>query len=335
MISCSSTNETLSMKIPNFTNRYLIITADDFGASKNINEGIKIAATQNVITTISAMTNFGESLPELKQLSEIHPDIGIGVHLNISTGKPVLGAEQVPSLTNSTGNFYTIEELLPKIESVSLDELIRELRAQIVALEKFNIRLDHLSDQNGILSLYSPFFNVILELGNEFKVPVRSIYISSVKYPKLFPNSLLKKQGKKIAFRFGLKDPFKAIKFLKYGKAAEMDAKVQKMDNIGISHPDLLIECFWGNPSPTNYLYILEHLPPGISELILHLGTDTRQEDYPSGLDLDYFGSREKELKTVTDNNLKEHIKFLNIKTIGYSEILMYKNNKDTFPNTN
>lgn len=326
-ISCSSTRQTSSINIPYDSDRFLIITADDFGASKNINEGIKIAAEQKVITAISALTNFSKSLPELKQLSENHPDIGIGVHLNITTGKPVLGAEQVPSLTSSTGNFYTIDELLPKIKSISLEDLERELREQIVVLTKCNIRIDHLSDQNGILTLYSPFFDIIIDLGKEFNVPVRTNYISSVKYPELFSNSHMKKHVKQIAFRFGLHHPFKAIGLLKYLKIYEMELKVQKMNTHGISHPDFLIDYFWGNPSPKNYLYILKHLPAGISELILHLGTETRQANYPSGLDLDYFGKREKELKTVTDDNLKDCYNNLNIKTIGYSEISKYRIN--------
>lgn len=96
--SCTPVRKTSSSGILYVPERFLIITVDDFGASKNINEGIEIAADKRAITTISALTNFSESLLELKQISEEHPDIGIGVHLNIITGKPVLEAEQVPSL---------------------------------------------------------------------------------------------------------------------------------------------------------------------------------------------------------------------------------------------
>ena len=326
IVSCSSVRKTTIIDIPYGMERFLIITADDFGASKNINEGIEIAADQNVITAISVLSNFRESLPELKQLSENHPNIGIGVHLNIITGKPILGAEQVPSLVSSTGSFYTIDELLPNIKSISLDDLKRELRAQILALTTNNIKLDHLSDQNGILSLYSPFFDIIIELAKEYNLPVRTPFIASKKYPDLFSNSHLKKRGKQIALRFAFNNPFKAIRFLKYSQVTEMEKKVQKMDDLGIFHPDLLIEYFWGDPSLTNYLYIIEHLPNGISELILHVGTSSRQENYPSGLDLDYFINREKELISVTDKHLKEYYNYLNIKTIGYSEILNYKN---------
>ncbi len=324
-ITSCSLRKTSKVDIPNSTERFLIITADDFGASKNINEGIKIAADKKAITAISVLTNFSESLQELKQINENHPDIGIGVHLNIITGKPVLEAGQIPSLVNSAGCFFTIDELLPKIKSISPDDLKRELRAQVIALTKNNIKLDHLSDQDGILSIYSPFFYIIIDLAKEFNVPLRTPFIASAKYPDIFPNSHLNKRGRQIALKFAFRNPFNAINLLKYCHVPEMERKVNRMDELGIPHPDLLIDYFWGNPSQTNFLYIIEHLPNGISELILHVGTSTRQENYPSGLDLGYFENREKELITATDDHLKEQYNYLNIKTIGYSEIMNYK----------
>jgi chitin disaccharide deacetylase len=326
LISCSPVRKTSKTDIPKNTVKFLIITADDFGASKNINEGIEIAADKRAITTISVLTNFDESWQELKQLSLDHPDIGIGVHLNIITGKPVLDAGQIPTLVNSSGTFYTIDELLPKLAGISADDLKKELRAQIMALTGNNINLDHLSDQDGILSLYGPFFDILTDLAKEFNVPLRAPSVASVKYPELFRESHLNKHGKQIALRFAMNNPFKAIKLVKYCHVPEMDRKAAKMDELGIPHPDLLIDTFWGDPTQTNYLNILEHLPNGISELILHVGTSTRQENYPNGLDIGYFENREKELAIVTDAHLKEYYNNLNIRTIGYSKIADFKN---------
>ncbi len=312
--------------VPYLSERFLIITADDFGASKNINEGIKFAADNKAITSISVLSNFNESLPDLKNISKNHPDIGIGVHLNITTGKPILGAEQVPSLVGANGNFYTIEKLLPEINSISPDDLRKELKAQILALEKYDIRLDFLSDHHGILFFYSPFFDIVTELAKEFDVPVRSPVISSVKYSGLFSNSKMKKRGRQTARRLFFSAPFKAISLIKYSRIHEMEKKAEKLEKLGILFPNLLIESFWGDPTASNLLHILEHLPEGTSEIILHLGTSTRQENYPNGLELDYFKNRELELVTVTGDYLKEYINWLNIRTIGYSDISVEKN---------
>ncbi len=320
-VGCTSDRNAKAPELPYDRARLLIITADDFGASNNINEGIKLAADKNTITAISALTNFSESLPELKEISEGHPEIGIGVHLNITTGKPVLPAAFVPSLVNAEGNFYTVDELLPILGNISLTELRNELREQVLALKNRNIKIDHLSDQNGILSFYTPFFEVVTALALEFSTPVRTPAIAGMIYPDLFPNSRMREYGRQKATKLAFHEPLKAASLLKYTHMQEIEKKIQKLDKLSVTHPDLLIEYFWGNPTISNYKYILEHLPEGCSELILHLGTDTRQVNYPSGLDLDYFSKREQELKTVTGDHLHEYYKHLNIKTIGYSDI--------------
>jgi len=305
--------------------RFLIITADDFGASKNINEGIKRAADKNAITTISALTNFTESIPELKSISLDHPEIGIGVHLNITTGKSVLEAKLVPTLVKANGDFYPLEKLLAVLGKISINEIRNELRAQIEVQFNEGIKIDHLSDQNGILTLYSPFFDILIELATEYKVPVRSPEIAGIKYPQLFPDSKMQKHGRNIATRFALSNPAKARKLIKYTRKQEISRKVLKLNEMEIPHPDLLIEYLWGNPTQANLNHILEHLPEGISELILHLGNDTRQYVYPGGLDLEYFNSREKELALITKDSLVDYYRYLNIKPIGYQEIVSGK----------
>lgn len=319
--ACTSTKKAASTNLSCLSERYLIITADDFGASKNINEGIKFAADNKAITSISVLSNFTESLPDLKNISKNHPDIGIGVHLNIITGKPLLRAEQIPSLVGTNGNFYTLEELLSNINSISADELRKELRAQILVLEKYDISIDNLSDQYGVLSIYSPFFEIVTELAQEFSIPVRSPVLASVKYPDILSNSNMVKRGRQIVRRMAFTAPIKTIRLRKYFRIHEMERKSQQLDKLGIKHPDLFIEGFWGDPTAANLIHIVEHLPNGVSEIVFHFGSYIRQENYPSGLDLDYFKKREYELLTGTSDYLKNYIAYLNIRTISFSEL--------------
>ncbi len=319
--ACTSTKKIESTNLPYLTERFLIITADDFGASKNINQGIKFAAENKAITSISVLANFTESLPDLKKIAINHPDIGIGVHLNIITGKPLLRAEQIPSLVGTNGNFYTLDELLRKIESISVDELRKELRAQILVLKKYDISIDNLSDQYGVLSIYSPFFEIVTELAQEFNIQVRSPIIASVKYPDILSNSNMVKRGRQMVRRMVFTAPFKTIRIRKYFRVHEMERKSQQLDELGILHPDIFIEGFWGDPTAANLIHIVEHLPNGVSEIVFHFGSYIRQENYPSGLDLDYFKNREYELLTGTSDYLKKYIAYLNIRTISFSEL--------------
>jgi hypothetical protein len=113
---------------------------------------------------------------------------------------------------------------------------------QINALPENYIKDDHLSDQDRILSLYSPFFDIVIELAREFNVPLRTPFIASAGYPDIFPNSHLKKCRKQIALRFAFGHPFSAIKLLKCCHIPEMERKVNQMDEPGIQHPGLLID---------------------------------------------------------------------------------------------
>ena len=79
-------------------------------------------------------------------------------------GKARTPPEQIPSLVTRERSFYAIEDILPRLKRVSAAELKNELRAQIEILQRRGIRVDHLSSRRGLLSLYSPFFDIVLQL---------------------------------------------------------------------------------------------------------------------------------------------------------------------------
>jgi len=299
----------------------LIITADDFGAATNINEGIEDAADMHSITCISVLSGFPESLPWLKNICAKHPEIGIGVHLNITTGKPLLESRKIRSLVKNDGNFYTLVELLPRLQDISTSELRSELRAQILLLVHNDVHITFISDQNGILTYYTPFFEVILELASEFHLAVRSPVLASVKYPLEFPVSKMTLHAKKTVLKAAFMKPVKIAGMIKYIGIHEIERKIEMLDSLGILHSDILIDNFWELTSQANYKYIIGHLPEGTSELIVHLGTHTRQGFYPTGLDVSYFDQREEELKTINIAEKNQWYNQMDIKKINYSDI--------------
>lgn len=324
-ISCKvtiPTNEIHFHSTASKTTQYLILTADDYGVSENVNEGIEYAANLKLITAIEAMTNFAHSLPDLKNIQINHPEISIGVHLNITSGKPILPVEQVPTLVDENGNFNDLEGLLPVAHLVDLSELKLELEAQIQAAIDANIEFDHFSNQHNILSLYSPFFDIIIDLAHKHKVALRTTVIGSAKYPDLYPDPQTKVRGKEVAKSFIKSAPIKAISFLKYGKIDEMEENELKMDSLNIPHADVLIDYFYGKPTPANLLYILNHLPAEVNEIAFHLGTDCREESYCTGLNLDYFINRELELATLTSQYIQDKLKESDIKIINYKSLI-------------
>jgi len=62
--------------------KYLIINADDFGASRGINRGIIDCHTRGVLTSTSMMVT-GNAVAEAVALSREHPQLAIGLHWDI------------------------------------------------------------------------------------------------------------------------------------------------------------------------------------------------------------------------------------------------------------
>ncbi len=294
----------------------LIITADDYGASENINEGIILGVEKGIINTISAMTNFQNTLYKLKNL-QVNKTIGIGVHLNITTGKGITTRTKKNSLCDNNGDFFTIQKILKNYKNIKLDELKTELDSQIIELKKHEIKIDHLSNQHGILSLYPPFFEIVMQLAEKYNVPVRSPKTTSIDCAKKFPNAGTKKYGTKLFIKHVARNPINAYKLAKTIIGKENQSKLLKARNI--KSPDLFVDYLWGKPSFKKFIYILETIPSGISELAVHVGNKKRTTNYANGLDTNYFNNREKELELVLNEKISKKIEELNIELTNFS----------------
>jgi predicted glycoside hydrolase/deacetylase ChbG (UPF0249 family) len=63
-------------------NRYLIVNADDFGASTGVNRGILESHTRGVVTSTSLMVT-GRAVGEAIAMSRDHPALAIGLHWDV------------------------------------------------------------------------------------------------------------------------------------------------------------------------------------------------------------------------------------------------------------
>jgi chitin disaccharide deacetylase len=110
----------------------VIVNADDFGLSRGISDAVLHAHTHGILTSASIMANqpaSGYALALLRQM----PRLGIGIHLNLCAGRPVLPLHQVPSLVGANGEFHSPCELRRKLWrfQISQAEIEAEFRAQI------------------------------------------------------------------------------------------------------------------------------------------------------------------------------------------------------------
>lgn len=170
----------------------MIVNADDFGLCQGQNLGIQLAHRHGIVTSASLMPNM-KGFVEAVNLAHENPNLGIGVHLVLSAGKPVLHPDHVPSLIGADGYFKKFNGM--KHLNLNIDELEKEWRAQIEKVISSGIRPDHL-DGHHHLHQHPDTFELTLKLAKEYKLPIR--YLPGVDPVREL--QLLRQSGVKYAY---------------------------------------------------------------------------------------------------------------------------------------
>jgi len=147
----------------------LIINGDDFGFSPGQNLGIIKAHKEGILTSATALAN-GEYLAEAIEAALLCPDLGIGVHLTLDLGKPVLPSESVRSLIDESGQFKKYLEHLPI--ALNQNELYDEWTAQIEKIRSLGVEPTHL-DGHHHLHLHKDIIAVTMRLALKYDLPIR------------------------------------------------------------------------------------------------------------------------------------------------------------------
>ena len=153
--------------------RTLVINADDLGLTVGVNTGIFDAHEQGMLTSASLMANAPATVDAIRRVRS-RPSLGIGVHLTLVDGVPTLPPSRVPTLVDDDGRFraswrpFIVDCLMRR---VALDDVERELTAQIDRLRSEGIRLTHL-DAHKHVHAYPPVFEVVARLAHRFRIPV-------------------------------------------------------------------------------------------------------------------------------------------------------------------
>src|SRR5262245_22573007 len=113
--------------------RRLVVNADDLGLTVGVNDGIFDAHEQGILTSASLLANAPATADAVRR-ARSHPALGLGVHLALVDGVPVLPPGRVPTLVEDDGRFR--RSWKPFIAAclggrVSLADIERELTAQV------------------------------------------------------------------------------------------------------------------------------------------------------------------------------------------------------------
>jgi len=150
--------------------RAVIINCDDLGMCHASNEGTYASLRSGVATSASLMV----PCPWARQAASDYLGEDVGVHLTLNCEwdayrwSPIT---QAPSLLDGDGGFpRTIADTW---DHADLDEVRRELRAQVERAILWGFDVSHLDSHMGALQLRPEFFDVYLEMAVDFGLPLR------------------------------------------------------------------------------------------------------------------------------------------------------------------
>lgn len=150
--------------------RVVILNCDDLGSSQAANEGVYRALRDGVATSATLMV----PCPWARAAAASYRGEDVGVHLTLNAEYDLYRwgpITHAPSLLDGDGGFpRTITDAW---DHADLDEVRRELRAQVERAILWGFDVTHLDSHMGTLQLKAEFFDVYLDLAVEFGLPLR------------------------------------------------------------------------------------------------------------------------------------------------------------------
>lgn len=263
----------------------LIITADDFGMSRSVNNAIVACVKTGIVISTNVMVNM-DYADEATQLRNSYPKLSIGLHYNFTVGSPVLPKEKVPTLVDKNGIFYSYKELrkLYYRGRINNDEIVAEMKAQY---ERFVLLCGEPDYWNTHENVHVAFvlYRVFTETSKSFCIhKMRShqrIYLPSSKKITM-------------SLKWHVLNPIKTIIINRWQNKSRRD---------GVKSPEGLIVQLNENDK-FDFEYLCKHInwnDKSIAELIIHPATDSN---------CDHFGD-------IKEKRVKEYQAFSNAQLVS------------------
>ena len=275
----------------------LIVTADDFGASIAVNAAVEQAHTHGILTAASLMVAgdaAGDAVERAKRLSSL----GVGLHLVLVEGRPVLPPARIPDLVDATGHFRTNMALAGVnffFRRSVRAQLAAEIEAQFAAFHATGLPLDHVNAHKHF-HLHPTIAALILTIGRRYglaaaRAPVEPVDLLArlEPIPRTLAGRLAAPYARAVARRF---------------RAA------------GLVVPDRVLGLAWsGHMTRARVAGLIAHLPDGVTELYCHPATE---DAYPGSAPGYAYRA---ELAALTDESIKDNILQRGIRLVNFADL--------------
>lgn len=296
----------------NATPPRLVLHADDLGMNRAVSDGILRGFREGVLTSTSVMANApdaGRALEQWKALAAEHAAQGtpsdsvrirlgdaerpfdLGVHLNLTQGRPLLGDRYPAELLDAEGRFPGVFGLFARMlrhGRSCLAAIKAELERQMQFVGDHGLRPTHLNGHQYIemLPAVTGLVPGLLE-----QYGVRVIRVASE--PALARSTVFRGQF--------WKWPMARV------KRAFADRFAARMDRLGIAHPDAFFGTIHAGGVDLGLVRrFLDSAPHGLIEIGLHPAeaSNASADEVANGWYDPLAASRPKELQMLTSDEL-------------------------------
>ncbi len=152
--------------------RRIIINADDFGLCDGVNEAVAKAHSDGILTSATIIVNMPAAEKAVKIAKQLH-SLGVGVHLNLTEGRPITKDPCINCLLDADGQF-TLSPFKLSLLSLAghkIRKAIRtELAAQIQWVIDHGLNPTHLDSHNHIHS-FPALFSIVCQSARSCQIP--------------------------------------------------------------------------------------------------------------------------------------------------------------------
>ncbi|PPQ38143.1 hopanoid biosynthesis-associated protein HpnK [Rhodopila globiformis] len=226
-------------------------SADDFGLSEAVNEGIERAHRDGVLQAASLMVAAPAAADAVRR-ARANPPLRVGLHLVVIEGPAVLPPAEIPGLVDPAGQFPSDQLRLglnyffrPGIRR----QLAAEIRAQFAAFAATGLALDH-ANAHKHMHLHPTVGAMMLRIGREYG-------LNRIRVPAEPPDVMARCDT---AVGFGDRILYRWTQILRRQARAA-----------GVASNDHCFGIAWSGHMTTDRIQrLLRHLPDGNSEIYFH-----------------------------------------------------------------
>lgn len=278
----------------------LIINADDFGASREINEAVILAYRTGILTSTSLMVS-GRACAHAINLAKENPGLAVGLHVTCVDGHSVLPPSQIPHITDKDGAFQSdpaLAGLRYFFCRSARRELINEIAAQFDKFSKSGLDFSHI-DSHCHIHVHPVVLDAIVEIAESFGI--KRMRVPADDYFTALPF---------------LKSPFLSAGYALVFKILTARMK-RKLRGRGFIFPRRVYgNLLTGTMNLEYVLSLLAGLPPGVGEIYFHPALPPVQPI----LDADQL-QRLREFCILTEPKTKSKIRRLGIIPSTYFDL--------------